>query len=175
MDPLLFTCKSSLDRGTRTKTILVALVIMMVCLLGLILPDRTGKIFPVFVSGFVFLLYAVALAYGILNTPYAYSITKEYLEVKKRFNPLRIPIAEIKNIREFNTDDRKGLYRKFGTEGVLGNLGHYASKLHSHLMVFTSRDTHWALVVTRSGKKYVISPDDMLLIAATRELLGATP
>lgn len=83
----------------------------------------------------------------------------------------KILLKDIRVIREFGLDDRKGLVKTFGVEGVIGNIGRWKSNLHKSLRVITSRDTNWVLIRMKEGKKYVISPDSMELIKKTNEII----
>jgi hypothetical protein len=163
MDTLIFESKSSMDKMTKIKTAFVSTLFFGVIIFILIV-QKGDRHLPLIISGSMFVLYIIAMTYGVLNTPVSYKITNDFLVINKRRHPVNIPISDVNEIREFGSDDKKGLIRTFGAEGIIGNLGKYSSRQHKALRLFTSRDTNWVLIKTNSGKKYVISPDNLELI-----------
>jgi Bacterial PH domain len=160
----LFECKSSMDKGTKRKSIFVFVGIALIIAILLFISRKSEENISILVALGLFALYFAALAYGILNTPYSYQLSKELLVINRRRSPLKIPLDDIQKARVFSNDDRKGLVKTFGAEGVIGNLGRFSTDMHEKLHVHTSRDTNWTLVRMKTGKKYIISPDDLELI-----------
>jgi hypothetical protein len=171
MDKLIFECKSSMDKMTRFKTIFVASIFIVTMILIYLSSKNSGNGSAIFVILFLLILYSIVMGYGIQNTPISYRLYNTHLVINKRYHPISILLRDIHMIREFDKADKKGLIRTGGAEGVIGNLGHYSSKLHKKLTVYTSRDTNWVLIQTKQGKKYVISPDDLAIVEKINELI----
>jgi hypothetical protein len=170
METIKFKSSSSLDRGSRKKMLFVAAVVLMVLLPGIILYFK-GDLSLLAVNISILALYIVILITGFANKPISYLLSDSMLYIKRYRGILRIALSDIKIIREFNEEDRKGLYRKFGAEGAFGNFGFFASRIHKKLYVYTSRDTNWVLIVTNSGRSIVIAPDNLNLIGKVQEIM----
>jgi hypothetical protein len=166
-----FKCRSSMDKMTRIKTLFVFLLFAIVT--GVLsLTSTNDKIFIVVTITLV-TFYISALIYGLYKTPTAYLITDTELVIISRFSQTSINIKDIRNIRTMDSDDKQGLIRTFGAEGVIGNIGYYSSKKHKKMLVLTSRDTNWIMIQTRDNKKVVISPDNLDLVAIINKMINS--
>jgi Bacterial PH domain len=170
MDTIIYSSNSSLDRKSKTKMLFVGLIMISVSIPGIYLSIK-GNNTLVPISCGILGLYLFLLVIGLFNKPIAYNLSNSVFYIKRQAGLIRIKLSDIISIREFTEVDKKGLYRKFGAEGLFGNFGIYSSKLHRTFTVYTSRDSNWVLIETRFGKKIVISPDDLKLIDKTRELI----
>ncbi len=168
----LFECKSSMDRGTKGKSIFVLVGFAVIITMTLLISRKSEENISVLFALGLLALYLALLVYGILNTPYSYQLSDELLVINRRRSSFKIPLHEIKLAREFNMDDRKGIVMTFGVGGVGGNLGRFSTKMHKKLHVLTSRDSNWTLIRMKTGKKYVISPDNIELINEVNALIG---
>ena len=153
-----------MDKGTKRKSFFVLGGFIGIIIIMLLISRKANDHIALLVVIGLLVLYMSALAYGILNTPYSYQLSTELLVINRRRSPLKIPLDEIQKARVFSNDDRKGLVKTFGAEGVIGNLGRFSTNLHKKLHVLTSRDTNWTLILMKTGKKYIISPDNLELI-----------
>lgn len=172
MDDLIFECKSSMDKGTKRKTLFVIGVFIGITIFFLIISGKVDNDLLIRLNLGLIALYLSILSYGILNTPYSYRLSDKFLIINRRRSPLRIPLSDIQKVRVFTEDDRKGLVKVFAAEGVIGNFGRYSTKMHKKLHVLTSRDSNWTLLRMKTGKKYIISPDNLELIQKINERLG---
>ena len=164
-----FECKSSMDIKTKMKTVFVFL--FMAFMTGfLYMKSDSQKGLLVFAVS-LWLIYVIALIFGIYKTPISYKVINNDLLIISRFSQITINIREIRNLRIFDAKDRKGLIRLFGAEGVLGNIGYYSSIRNDKMIILTSRDTNWTLIHKKDNKKIVISPDDLGLINIVNELI----
>jgi hypothetical protein len=136
--------------------LMVSSVFMIIYLKG----NQSG----IYVFSGTWVLYFLLLIMGFYQTPNKYILSDSKLYIKRPYGLIRINISDIKNIREFTPEDKKGWVRTFGAEGLFGNFGRYSSLKHRRLDVYTSRDTNWVLIETTIGKKYIISPDNLKLI-----------
>lgn len=168
----LFECKSSMDRGTIRKSIFVLVAFAVIITITLLISSKSKDKISIFIALGLLALYLAALVYGILNTPYSYQLSNELLVINRRRTPLKIPLNEIQVVRDFNKDDRKGLVKTFGAEGIIGNIGRFTTDMHKKLHVLTSRDSNWTLVRMKSGKKYIISPDNIEFINEINAIIG---
>ncbi len=88
----------------------------------LFISSKSKDKISIFIALGLLALYSAALVYGFLNTPYSYQFSNELLMINRRRSPLKIPLKDIQVVRDFNKDDRKGLVKTFGAEGVIGNI-----------------------------------------------------
>jgi hypothetical protein len=162
MDNVKFECKSSMDKRTRLKTAVVFLFFVSITAVIFITPVKHSRfvIFPI-VS---LLIYLIALIFGLYKTPISYKILNNNLLIISRFSKISINIQNIRSVRIFDHEDKRGLVRTFGAEGVIGNIGNYSSIKHKKMTILTSRDTNWILINTKDNKNLVISPDDLDLV-----------
>ena len=161
-----------MDRGTKRKSIFVLVGIAVIITITLLISRKSEENISVWVAFGLLALYFAALVYGILNTPYSYQLSDELLVINRRRSPLKIPLEDIQVVRDFNKDDRKGLVKTFGAEGVIGNIGRFSTDIHKKLHVLTSRDSNWTLIRMKSGEKYIISPDNFELINEVNASIG---
>lgn len=169
MENVKFECKSSMDKKTRIKTVFVFLIFAL--LSGFLFIKSDNHIGLLVFAILLSLTYLIALIFGLYKTPISYKVLNGDLLIISRFSQVSINIPEIRNLRIFDMEDRKGLIRIFGAEGVLGNIGFYSSTRNSKMTILTSRDTNWTLISTKENKKIVISPDDLDLINIVNELI----
>jgi len=169
MENVKFECKSSMDKRTRIKTVFVFLIFAL--LIGFLFIKSTNHKGLLFFAIFFSLTYLIAWIFGLYKTPISYKVLNGDLLIISRFSQVSINIREIRNLRIFDSEDRKGLIRTFGVEGVLGNIGYYSSTKNSKITILTSRDTNWTLIRTKDNKRIVISPDDLGLINIVNELI----
>lgn len=170
MENVKFESKSSMDKGTRIKTGFVFLLFASIAGLFFLISNKQPQL--IVVAIILLLVYIVALIYGIYKTPILYKIANGDLLILSRLSQISVKVSDILSIRIFDSEDKKGLVRTFGAEGVLGNFGNYSTIKHKKLNVLTSRDTNWILISTKDGKKTVISPDDLDLIKVINELIN---
>ncbi|MCE4563173.1 hypothetical protein INQ51_02515 [Maribellus sp. CM-23] len=169
MENAIFECKSSMDKRTKMKTIFVFLAFAL--LTGFLYAKSDNNKAPFVIAIILSLTYLIACVFGIYQTPISYKILNGNLIIKSRLTQKVINIREIFNVRIFDSEDRKGLIRIFGAEGVLGNIGYYSSTRINKMTILTSRDTNWVLINTKDNKKIVISPDDLELVNFVTELI----
>jgi len=169
MNNIVFQSNSSLDKRTRIKMLIVFGTMVFVSSIFIVIylkNDKSG----IYVFSGIWILYFLFMILGFYQTPNKYILSDSKLYIKRPYGLIRIDIKDIKNIREFTKEDKQGLIRIFGFEGLFGNFGRYASKRHKRLDIYTSRDSNWVLIETSFGNKYVISPDDLKLIVKTIEI-----
>lgn len=147
MEKIKFECKSSMDKGTRIKTLFVFLIFALLTSF-LFIKSANHKGLLVFAILFS-LTYLIAWIFGLYKTPISYMVLNDDLLIISRFSQVSLNIREIRNLRIFDSEDRKGLIRIFGAEGVLGNIGYYSSTRISKMTILTSRDTNWTLIRTK--------------------------
>lgn len=159
-----------MDKRTRFKTILVFLLFAIIITVSFLVSDNDRIVIGV--SIILSVIYLSALSFGIYKTPSSYIITDTELIIAGRFSRTSIKIKDIRNVRRFDYDDKKGLVRTFGAEGVLGNIGYYSSIRHKKMYFLTSRDTNWVMIETNDNKKFVISPDSLYMVELLKKLIS---
>ena len=74
------------------------------------------------------------------------------------------PISEIKVISKINPGVMIGGIRLFGVGGLFGYYGKYYNFKLGHLTLYTTQKRNRILMTMTTGKKIVISPDDLDLV-----------
>ena len=95
-----------MDIGTKRKSLFVNVAFAVIILVILFSSRNASSDIPLWVGILLLMPYLPALTYGVLNTPYSNKLSDDFLIIGRRRSPLRIPLQEIKLVREFNTDDR---------------------------------------------------------------------
>jgi hypothetical protein len=166
-----FKCRSSMDKKTRIKTLFVFLLIAIV--IGVLFFVSTNDKLFIVVTISLLTIYISALIFGLYKTPAAYMLSDTALIIISRFSQTSINIEDIRNVKIMDSDDKQGLVRTFGAEGVIGNIGYYSSIKHKKMFVLTSRDTNWIMIETKDNKKVVISPDNLDLVTLLNKMINS--
>jgi len=166
-----FKCRSSMDKKTRIKTLFVFFIIAVV--IGVLFFVSTNDKLFIVVTISLLTIYISALIFGLYKTPTAYMLSDTALTIISRFSQTSINIKDIRTVRIMDSDDKQGLVRIFGAEGVIGNIGYYSSTKNKKMFVLTSRDTNWIMIETKDNKKVVISPDNLDLVTMLNKMINS--
>jgi hypothetical protein len=105
-----------MDKKTRIKTVFVFLIFAL--LTGFLILKSDNHIGLLVFAILLSLTYLTAWTFGLYKTPISYKVLNGDLLIISRFSQVSISIREIRNLRIFDSEDRKGLIRIFGAEGV---------------------------------------------------------
>ena len=171
MEKILFISPSTLDRKSVVWTLIVC--VLPILFFGWMFYRTlvTNNTVATVITGCMIAMFLGIFILGIICTPHKYILTDFQLIVKRHYKDIEIPLQNIKCIRQMTANDKKGMLRTFGAEGVFGSWGYYSTSTHKELMVFARRYDNRTLVIT-DRKKYVIAPDDLQLIDAVMQQTG---
>jgi len=171
MKKILFISPSTLDRKSTVLTLMVC--VLPTLFLGWLFYRTlvTNNTVATVIMGCMIAMFLCIFILGIICTPHKYILTDSHLIVKRYYKDIVIPLQNIKSIRLMTANDKKGMLRTFGADGVFGSWGYYSTSAHKKLIVFARRYNNRTLVIT-DRKKYVIAPDDLQLIDTTAKQIG---
>ena len=174
MEKILFISPSTLDRKSLIFTLIFGVIPAL--FLGWLFYRclGTNNTFLAVTFGSVIVLFGGIFISGVVITPYKYILTSSHLIIKRHIKDIVIPLHDVKVVRLMTPDDKKGMIRTFGAEGVFGSWGYFRSSAHNKLMVLARRYDNRTLIVT-DRKKYVIAPNDTQLIEAIMQQTGNAP
>jgi len=171
MEKILFISPSTLDRKSTVWTLIVCMLPILFFGWMFFRTLETNNTVATVITGCMIAMSLGIFILGIVCTPHKYILTDSHLIVKRHFKDIVIPLQNIKCIRQMTANDKKGMLRTFGAEGVFGSWGYYSTSAHKELVVFARRYDNRTLVIT-DRKKYVIAPDDLQLIDAVMQQTG---
>ena len=102
MENVKFESKSSMDKGTKTKTGFVFL--LFASIIGLFFIISTKQAGLIVVAIFILLTYISVMIYGVYKTPILYKICNGDLLIISRFSQISLKIQDIQRISR--TDDK---------------------------------------------------------------------
>lgn len=157
--------KASLDTLSKILTVGVILLLTVIGIrIVLSLSDFNGDATPMLISiGVLVLFFAIIIgSYAFSIT--GYTVTQESLIIRRRFNNITIPRADIEEVRTIGPGEMKSLIRTFGNGGLFGYYGKFYSSTFGHMTFYVTNIKNKVLIRTTSGKKIIISPDDRQLV-----------
>ena len=94
-----------------------------------------------------------------------YELENDFLIIHRPVGSVNFPISEIKEIIKMNPGTMIGGIRLFGVGGLFGYYGKYYNFKLGHLTLYTTQKRNRILMTMNTGKKIVISPDDLTIVA----------
>lgn len=170
--PLIFTAK--LGWGSRITTAAV-FVILSVVAFGMIfaVADESpiAKAVMYFVVVIVFPLPLVA---AYLYSPVHYELTEEALIIRRRMASVVVKISDVISIDFLNPSFLQDMNRTGGNGGVFGFYGDFTAGRDRYRLYLT-QSRNIILIITRTGEKLVISPDDGHIVPLLRARIQERP
>lgn len=144
---------ATMDRTTKRSTLCLLILLFGTCFFLAFQPTLYS-----FWGLFLFNTILCVVIRGYL--PDRYLLENGNLVIDAPFKKICLPFREIASVRWMEPADKKGLYRKWGSDGLFGNWGYFSSATVSTLKVYTRRSDHWILITTHTSGHFVIAPDD---------------
>jgi hypothetical protein len=114
---------------------------------------QEGASVPYIVVLFSLLLIGAAYAFS----PRGYRVTASHIEVCRPIGPVRIPLAEVREVRRIGKKEMGGALRVAGSGGFFGYYGAYRNRALGSFKMYA---TDLSRSVLLSGKRrIVVSPD----------------
>ncbi len=121
-------------------------------------------------SGVALLLGAIGFLCWLF-APRSYWFDKTALTIDRPGGKIIIPLKEISSADELPREELAGMIRTFGVGGLFGYYGAFWAPRVGHVRMHATRTKGLVLIVTTSGKKIIISPDDSSFAAGLRAAL----
>lgn len=107
-------------------------------------------------------LLAVIILYGL--QPRRIEVTLDSIVLHCPFHTKRIPRTATTRARRMRADDLHGLWRKFGSSGIWGEYGLFASQRYPKIHCYAKRrQADWIMIYSSPGpacEVWVVTPDD---------------
>ena len=161
------TFKAPLDRASKAITSLVLGLLASIAMwAGLDLIPR-GLILEC-LALVVLIVAPILIAY--LFAPRHYILTEEAIEVDRVLKPVRIPISEVDEVRALR--GRFSLHsRLWGSGGLFGYYGVFTVEGVGVVRAYVTHRGKIVYIGTRSGRAYLVSPDEEALFIQSVEAL----
>ena len=158
--------KASMD--TLTKIITAVTVVIFIVIIYSFAKDvwknKDGDLTSLIVSISATVSFIALLVLTWLYAPQSYTLTDAELIINRPAAKRVINRSEIMDVKEVKSNDLGMFIRTFGNGGLFGYYGKfYSSKLGS-MTLYTTQRKNRLLITTTTGKKIMISPDDMKII-----------
>lgn len=157
---------ASLDSSSKIISIGIILFSILICFAAV--QEFTSSTFKI-TSNFsviavtLFLITLILICY-LFSTKF-YELENDYLIIQRPIGSISFPISEIKEISQMNPSSRIGNIRLFGVGGLFGYYGKYYNFKMGHMTLYTTQKRNRILLTMITGKKIVISPDDLSIIS----------
>lgn len=163
--PLIFTAK--LGWSSRITTAAVFVLISAVAFAMIVaVADETliAKAVMYILAVIVFPLPFVA---AYLYSPVQYELTEEALIIRRRLASVLVKISDIASIDYLNPSFLQDMNRTGGNGGIFGFYGDFTIGRDVYRLYLT-QNRNIVLIITRTGEKLVISPDDRHIVPLLR-------
>jgi hypothetical protein len=121
--------------------------------------NDTDKFLASLVLAGLFLILLISY----LFSPRKYSIWQGELVIHRLIGNVRIPLIDITEVQKIDKRALSGSIRTFGVGGLFGNFGKYYNRKFGRMTFYVTQNKNLLLIITKKGKKIVLSPDDVSL------------
>lgn len=109
--------------------------------------------------------FALAAVIIILATAYSYRpmryITNEqYVIIQRPFYQTKIPLKNIKEIKQISYEELSARIRLFGSSGFFGHFGIYHSTRFGRIYMNATQLNNLVLIILKNHRKIVVSPEN---------------
>jgi cytochrome c biogenesis protein CcdA len=112
-------------------------------------------------SVLIFLLGTLLLCF--LFAPQKYSIEENEIIIQRPISNIHISIDSIKEIRQVDKSETKGMIRTFGVGGLFGNFGKFYAPALGRITMYATQNKNYVLIIANK-RKIIITPDDLAII-----------
>ncbi len=136
-------------------TVIIVLVVVLTALQPSQLSPYTG-IWRIVV--FVVMVLTLAVCWGF-SVQY-YEINTHDILIKRFLRDVIIPREEIQRVEVLNREQLIWSFRISGVGGLFGYYGKFTNRQLGRMTWYATNLNHGVLIVTKTGKKIVITPDE---------------
>lgn len=105
-----------------------------------------------------------------LYAPQSYSVGPTLLTINRPAGKIKVNLKEITEIRMPDDAEMSGTIRTFGVGGLWGYYGKFYTPKIGSVNFYATQRINRILIVTRQGKKILITPDDISLMGRIKSL-----
>ena len=136
-----------------------------------ILRSAEGDLQPVLIHTFGLMLLLGIFFAGLLYGTQGYILDEENFTIVRPADNKLIKLTDIEDARVLTTEEMSGIKRTFGNIGLFGYIGLYYNSKIGKMTFYTTRRNNRILILTKKGRKIVITPDDLSMIDKFKEVL----
>lgn len=115
----------------------------------------------------VVIVFPLPLAAAYLYSPVQYELTEEAFIIRRRLASVVVKISDVASIDYLNPSFLQDMNRTGGNGGVFGFHGDFTVGRDVYRLYLT-QNRNIVLIITRTGEKLVISPDDRHIVPLLR-------
>jgi hypothetical protein len=156
------TYQTKLSTQSKILTLLLNLVIVYICYILLFRNDllKNTNQPPESIKYLTVLILLIAFVLAYILHPTKYILTDVYLGIKKPFYTTKIALNSIENLKQIDYEDLAIRSRLFASGGIWGYFGIYNSSNFGRIYLNVSNFNSLVLIVTKSKKIIVVSPEN---------------
>lgn len=163
--PLIFTAK--LGWGSRITTAAVFVITSLVAFAMIVAVADESPIAKTVMYILVVIVLPLPLAAAYLYSPVHYELTEEALIIRRRLASVVVKISDVASIDYLNPSFLQDMNRTGGNGGVFGFYGDFTAG-RDRYQLYLTQSRNIILIITRTGEKLVISPDDRHMVQLLR-------
>ena len=148
--------QATLDRNAKIIPYVMGAFAIALLVVGFFVDKSLGPWIFSFPSAVILVVILACRAY----MPLGYSIDNDQVAVERKIGRFIIPRTDIECVQVVSAEDLGRIWRMAGNGGVFGYTGWFSSSKYGTMRWFATSREQGVLLTLRSGKKYLLSPDD---------------
>jgi len=149
--------KASLDKVSIGVSAGIALLFVIITVMLFVMPAPPDASFIRYLGVFFFIpLYFLVWLYH----PTGYDLTPDEIILLRATGNVHLLRSEITELRRVEKDELRGTIRTFGVGGLFGYYGRFYNSKLGKMTWFMTNTNNAVLIRMKSGKVYLLSPDD---------------
>lgn len=163
--PLIFTAK--LGWGSRITTAAVFVLLSAVAFAMIVAVADESLIAKAVMYILAVIVFPLPFVAAYLYSPVHYELTEEALIIRRRLASVVVKISDVASIDYLNPSLLQDMNRTGGNGGIFGFYGDFTVGRDVYRFYLT-QNRNIVLIITRTGEKLVISPDDRHIVPLLR-------
>ena len=120
-------------------------------------------------TGILAFLFSTFLMMGIFGFCYfyrtmAFVVERDRIVIKRPVKDIIISIESIQEVFVATKESMRWTVRTFGVGGLFGYFGKFWNKEYGNMTWYATRRNNYIVVVTKKGKKIILTPDQLSMI-----------
>jgi hypothetical protein len=158
---------AAVDKTSKGITIFVILVYLLLIVGTTVFSSQFKEEGAVFYL--ILLLSLLGFATAYLLRPLRYRLGTDSLEIIKQGGKTKIPYSSIETVGVLDNNLLMGSIRTFASGGLFGYFGFFWRYKFGHFQLYGTQRKNFVLLRLKSGRKIVITPDDLNMVKEIRQ------
>ena len=120
----------------------------------------------------VLTILTVTTCYSFAQAPLGYEVAQDRLVIVRRFGSIEIRFSDLKESGIVSRSQLGSLTRRFGVGGVFGYFGRFSSSSLGLIHLYITQQKNFVLIITTSGQKIILSPDNIAFFSDLKMRAG---